>query len=94
MNNGGDVLAGMTWGMSPAQVCAMQMCAMYNTTVVKAEISKDEKFLVEIPHTQTYMLGIPVDVDPDLPSSVVQLKYKGAVIFTFENIAVPQGFEN
>src|SRR5580658_4541571 len=86
------ILSGLTWGVHPSQVCAIHMNAMVNVSVVKAEL-KDDSFLLEIPQTQNFMLGIPVEMDPELPLSVVELRHNGAVIFTIDSLSIPWGFD-
>ena len=85
-------LADLTWGMPMAQYVAAQMWDLQNVTVLKTEVKEDSAiFSMEQP-TMT-MLGLPVEIDRDLPNSTVQLRYKGAVLFESQSLAIPTGFE-
>jgi len=85
--------SGVTWGMSKAQLYQMQYLILMNPITVKTEVSEIVvKDLLDAPQPATYMLGIPVEIDKDLPDTVVQLRWHGAVLFTIENLAIPLGF--
>ena len=72
------VMAGLTWGMPPAQYYAMQTWPLMFPIQTEAPVT---------------MLGLPVVLDEGLPSGIVQLRWKGAVLFTIESLAVPCGFD-
>lgn len=89
------ILSGLTWGMPPAQVCQMHLNTLMNPVSVTTEIKEDRELHKVLTHTQTptYLMGIPVVIDKNLPNSVVQLRWNGAVLFTIECLAIPVGFE-
>ena len=82
------MLSGLTWGMPLAQVCAMQLHSMINPVELKTEINDTCTNLTLEPHILN-MCGIPVELDKDLPDGVVQLRWKGAVLYTIESLAIP-----
>ena|SRR5208282_5062883 len=87
------VLAGLTWGMPPAQVCAANLWALNTPTVIFEHFAEDELArILRLHQTQTFCMGIPVEVDKELPQGTVQLRYQGAVIFEIQNCSVPYGF--
>jgi len=85
------VLSGLTWGMPPAQVYTTMTWPLINPTVVHTEI-KEDTAIVRYDHPVT-MLGLPVEIDKELPTGTVQLRYQGAVLFEIQNLATASGFE-
>lgn len=85
------VLSGLTWGMPAAQVCSMQMQALDNSVIVTQEVKEDSTLLKMRP-TALFCMGIPVEVDKELPQGTVQLRYQGAVLFEIQLCAIPWGF--
>ena len=83
-------LSGLTWGMPPAQVFAVHCLAFQSVTVLTEEGSN----IFNHTQTATYMFGLPVEIDRDLPQGTVQLRYQGAVLFEIQSLAVPKGFED
>ena len=91
------MLSGLTWGMPLAQVCAMQLHSLINPVELKTEINGTYtnatcSNLILEPHILN-MCGIPVELDKDLPDGVVQLRWKGAVLYTIESLAIPSHME-
>lgn len=82
------VLAGMTWGMPPAQVFATMTWPLM--TLAEITVSNEDNIRVTAP---TIFMGLPIEIDKSLPSGTVQLRYQGAVLFEIQCLAVPMGFE-
>ena len=85
------VLSGMTWGMPMAQFCGMQLQDLLNPTILITEV-KDDKIVFKPQPTALFCMGLPVEIDKELPQGTVQLKYQGAVIFEIQMCAIPYGF--
>ena len=85
-------LADLTWAMPLAQYVALQFVGLQNVTTIKTEIKADSAIFR---HEQPIMtlLGLPVEIDRDLPVSTVQLRYKGATLFEIQNLATPSQME-
>ena len=85
-------LADLTWGVPMAQYVAMQMWGLQSVTELKMEVKEDSTLFS---HKQTPMtlMGLPVEIDRDLPNGTVQLRYKGASLFEIQMLAIPTGFE-
>ena len=89
------VLSGLTWGMSPAQYCAMQMWGLIDPVVVVSEVKEDSALHeLSLKKNNDTLLGLPLELDSTLPKSVVQLRYQGAVMFEIQQLAIPSHFDD
>ena len=86
-------LAGLTWGMPPAQIFATHCWYLQNPAMVVVHEKADET-IVKTEFPAITMFGLPVEIDRDLPLSTVQLRYQGAVLYEIQGLAIPIGFED
>lgn len=85
------VMADLTWGVPIAMIVALQNMSLQNATTVETEKPVEtELFSNRFPVT---MLGIPVQIDDELPPSVIELRHNGMRIMTLDQLAIPWGFD-
>jgi hypothetical protein len=73
----------------------LQCLYLTNVTEIRVEYSSDQlkQLMTEHQPSALTLLGIPVSIDDSLPNTVVQLRYKGLVIWTIESLSIPMGVQ-
>jgi hypothetical protein len=85
--------AGITWAMPTAQLFALFSAGLQNVSVVESDMKEEAyELLKSVKPTTITCYGLPVEVDNTLPTSTVELRLKGEVLYRIEALTIPNGF--
>lgn len=80
--------SGIRWAVPKAQYYAMQTWGLRNFVSLEAELKED--FVIP-KKTEMTLLGLPIEMDNDLPETTMQLRHCEKVIYEIQYLAVPAG---